>query len=372
MTTLSYLNVQEAIDTLGSNYRLETANLESVALQDIASINGTPEYLDHGDLFAVLANADQLQDTDYNKDFCQSVLRSYLDFPQEDPDGISLEFSTLRLPSGSTIAKTIITPDNLNPDKEPIIFAGGIFHNTPVYLDFLSQIAQQTGREICAFDSPGVGSSRFDDQSLTYKALAESFPAVISSQYGDGRSVITMAHSLGTVGLRHIYKKIEKRGQDLISNPVTKYVFVAPVPAPGELNQFSGAYVADGVKGMTQNKGILEPGENAYDFYAQEHTDAQWQGLHDMISHERMPATVGPYMGVVLKTNARPIKKDFDDPKVAYVMMENDNVFVSNPRKQARAEKAGAHIIAGADHSAIASPTVYQDLVDQFVAIIEE
>ena len=100
MTTLSYSSVQDAINALGNNYRLETENLQDAALQEIATANGTPTYLDAGDIFALLANPEQLQDSVENKEFCSKVIRAYLDFPQTDPEGITLSFSSLRLPSG--------------------------------------------------------------------------------------------------------------------------------------------------------------------------------------------------------------------------------------------------------------------------------
>ncbi len=364
MALFDLASINKAIGYLGENYEAATEDIVSDPLKQIAELT-TTETLDASDFFVLLSNPDLIQEDSRQESI--EALRQFLDYSTADPEGVSLSFSTVSISSNVTVAATKITPDNVDETKAPIVFAGGIFHNTPVYLEFLRQTAIKTEREILAFDSPGVGGSHFNAESFTHEMLADSLPAVIESEYSDGRPVIVAGHSLGSVSVYNLFHHQEKKGDLLVENPVEKYVFIAPLRG----YHFSLKYMLDGLGGLGKNEGKLVPGERSQEFYGQLHAGEDWAWVEDLVDNEKMPAVIAQYLKllrIVARQSLKP--RHMQDEKVAFLMMGEDNVFPCRAPKLW--QRKGATIFDGADHSAIAGPRIDAAFVDQFIGEIEE
>ncbi|EKD49995.1 MAG: hypothetical protein ACD_62C00691G0016 [uncultured bacterium] len=393
--TITLSAIQAAINILANNtveldddlYRVPVSELQDTDLIEIATLS-TPEHLDKGDIYKLFSEPSLVVDQT-DRDTALSTLRSFLDYPLQDPEGVSLDFVSIQLENNATIAVTRIAPDNLDPSKDPIVFAGGLFHPTPVYLDLLSKLARNTGRKIVAYDMPGVGGSRFDDKAFNYDMWADSLPIVIKNIFGPEQSVIVMGHSLGTLPVRDLYYRENVEGENVIDHPVSKYVLLAPVPSLRKEwffrgNHFALPYMLDGIGSMLHST-YLTPGDKAQEFYGQLHTDADWQWLEERIADEKMPSQgchglngVWKYLGVLGHMfNKRLWGELPENDKLKYVLMEDDHVFVCDKlfRKQEKVQERWAtqeaEVIEGADHSAIAGPNISDAIVDQIAEIIE-
>lgn len=328
--------------------------------------------VDTGDLRWLLANPQYIAQSDRAK--VNTSLRAFEGFPEKDPEGVTLKFEAVMTTEGDLLAATKITPTGVDTSKKaPIVFAGGLFHKTSVYLDFLTQLSLLTGREVVAFDAPGVGGSFYGSQSINHEKLSKSVRSVIETLYPNGRKVIVMGHSLGSITVRNLY---HEKGN--LNNRVERFVMIAPVPAAEEGKKgglhLRLAYMADGTLSMVKNFGWLEAGARAFSFYGQEHDkETQWSWIQDRIGFERFP--VGPiqYLGVLAKVSKQSILDDNElgkDPRLKVVLAEKDHVIRLKEESISFWEGKGAVVVRGADHSFIAGETVSSSYVEQIANVL--
>jgi pimeloyl-ACP methyl ester carboxylesterase len=355
MKHLNFELINKAIHTLQGHYEIKTEKLSS-ELRELAE-TVTPKTLDTADFFVLLSTADSHQTAEAQA--VQVALRQALGYPSEDPAGIRLSFSTLHLADGGVLAKTRLVPDNVDKTKPPIVFAGGIFHKTSVYLDFLAKLATESGREILAFDSPGVGSSRITSKSIHYQQLADSLPQVIASEYPPEHAVVVMGHSLGSIAIRNLYLHPEG-----LANPIERFVMIAPLPAVKEQQnglKFSMPYMLSGTLSMVKRFGRLAPEKGDGHFYFDKHDSEDRKWIEKTIADERMPADPFHYLDVLGQVDKNPVIDDMHDFRLKVVLFSDDEIM-----KCVKPEwwiQKGALIIGDQDHSAIAGREVSDTVV---------
>lgn len=303
-------------------------------------------------------------------------LRVFEGFSEKDPEGVKLQFEAVMTTEGNLLAVTKIIPNGVDTSqKAPIVFAGGLFHKTSVYLDFLTQLSILTEREVMAFDSPGVGGSFYGRKSINHEKLSESLRSVIETLYPDNRrKVIVMGHSLGSITVRNLYHE-----QSQLNNRVERFVMIAPVPAAREGKKgglhLRLAYMADGTLSMVKNFGWLEAGARAFSFYGQEHDlQNEWPWIQDRIGFERFPAGPIQYLGLLAQISKQSILDEGElgtDPRLKVVLAEKDHVMGLKEDSIGFWEGKGAVVVRGADHSFIAGESVSSDYVEQVANVID-
>lgn len=213
-------------------------------LRDSYSVDVHPENIDLGAIQALYDPA-ELTDADLFKalDMIQAsrfrqtgsspaelVLRLGLGYPVIDTPGTITRFSTLTIEPGVQVAVTRIRPLNNAYVRAPIIFTGGMFCKSALYMTFMAELAKQEGREIILFDLPGFGGSKLPrDKKVSMDLWVQAFHQVIEEFLGPQQKFVLMAHSLGTLPLRVLSFHAEK-----LKERVEKWVFIAPVPSRQE------------------------------------------------------------------------------------------------------------------------------------------
>jgi pimeloyl-ACP methyl ester carboxylesterase len=372
MTTLMISNLVTGLDALAGKEQVSARKIND-ELIPIANLT-REKTLDWGDFFILLDEADS-RFHEVDQDNAKNILREFFGFPKENPEGVALSFTTVRTNSGM-IAATKITPE-INPaepipeePKSPIVFATGIFHRSSVYLNFLSELAKKTGREVLVYDSPGVGASQVHKGKISHSILAESLPAVIETVY-PGQKVSVMGHSLGSIAVRDLYFHQDR----LPGNEIEKFVLAMPVPAKEEQHnglRFSLKYMMGGTVSMFTDLFNMAPNKGDKKHYYQEHSDDEWNDIFDGIKEDRFPVGPFKYLGI-LKTVGQESVMDYlddEDGKVEMVLAEKDQVMRC---KDVDAwEDRGATILRSADHSVIAGDLVPEGYIDQFAEIFNQ
>ena len=136
-------SIRRAAELLGNNQYVDVDKISDPEAIQFARI-ATPETLDVADFFELLSRGGICSVSEEST--CRAELRKILNLPETDPEGVELSFKTTRLDQGGQIAVTVIRPTNLDPSKSPIVFVGGLYHKTAVYLDFLVELAKKEGR----------------------------------------------------------------------------------------------------------------------------------------------------------------------------------------------------------------------------------
>lgn len=350
--------------------RADLQNLTRLPSDAPDAVAISPETLDAADLFHLLSHPELIADG--AKEATQKI-RLFLGLPQKDPEGVSLSFGLHVNESGHTLAKIKIIPDNSNPALSPIVFAGGLFHKSSVYLTYMAELAKTTGREVLLFDSPGVGASVYNLPSMTHKILSESLPDVIKSEYPADQSVVVMGHSLGSITVRNLYHHPE-----LIPNPIEKFIAICPVPAAKEQRaglKFSLPFMADGAISMLTRFGHIVPNKNSYGFFYQKHDkETQWPWLEEHIANENFPAWPFQYLNLLGQISKQSFLDDGEwgaDPRLKIILAEDDNV-IKLTQSETLTEQSGVMVVPGADHSFLADDTINPDYLDALVRAVQE
>lgn len=355
---MAHLDVSDAV-------RADLQNLMRLPSDTPDSVVISPETLDAADCFHLLSHPELIAD---GSEEATQKIRQFLGLPQKDPEGVSLGFGLHVNKLGHTLAKTKIIPKNHDPALSPIVFSGGLFHKSSVYLTYMAELAKATGREVLLFDSPGVGASVYNLPSMTHKILSESLPDVIQSEYPADQPVVVMGHSLGSITVRNLYHHPE-----LISNPIEKFIVVCPVPAAKEQRvglKLSLPFMADGAISMLTRFGHIMPNKNSYGFYYQKHDkETQWPWLQERIANENFPAWPFQYLNVLGQISKQSFLDDGElgaDPRLKIILAEDDQV-IKLTRPEKLTQQSGVIIVPGADHSFLADDTINPNYLDALV-----
>lgn len=355
---------------LSDQYRDELDALAALPNNVQDSIAISPETLDKADLFNLLSHPELIAEG--QADAIQKI-RVFLGLPQEDPAGVSLSFGLCVNSSGQTLAKTKVIPENHDTSLSPIVFAGGLFHKSSTYLPYMMELAKATGREVLLFDAPGVGGSVYNVKSMTHDILSASLPDVIKSEYPADKSVVVMGHSLGSITVRNLYHH-----QDLIPNPIEKFIAVCPVPAGAEQKsglKFSLPFMTDGAVSMITRGGHIVPNKNSYGFFYQKHDkETQWPWLEERIANENFPARPFAYLNVLGQVSKQSFLDEGElgtDPRLKVILAEDDNV-MKLTKSETITDKEGVSVVAGADHSFLADDEINPNYLDALVKSLSE
>lgn len=353
--------IKRAAALLGSNYYIETAEIEDKEVAQFAALS-TPTALDSGDFFELLSRGGVCSSSE--EAACRGELRKILNLPETDPEGVTLSFKTSKLTSGGQVAITVIKPSNLDPSKPPIVFAGGLYHKTAVYFDFLVELAKREGREIYAYDSPGVGGSRLDtSDSVNYEMLYEALTKTLEQV--DAKDVVVMGHSLGTIPVRHLYFN-----QGDTKKNVAKFVMIAPVPAEAESK--SGLTLAGSFQkcsAVSMLDGEMDP--CLAHLFFQNHPEEEKTWLEEITGREIFPINIIGFLAALSKISDEPILDVVGkDPKLELILAGDDHLMrISNPESWS---KNGITFIDGADHSFIAGHKYATESVDAISQVINK
>lgn len=365
MTSFDLTTVQTALSLLENKHALPISNIPK-SLQEFAKL-ATPKRLDSADIFVLLSKPDQIAET--NREEIQTLLREHMGFDASDPDGVTLSFSVSRSESGGVLAKTKIRPDNIDETKAPIVFVGGLYHKTSLYLDALVQLARLTEREVLAYDTPGVGASNISENSVRYRTLADSMREVIRSEYPD-KKVIVMGHSVGSIPVRDLYLNPGE-----FNDQIEKYIMVAPIPATDEQRhglRMSFKFMLSGAWSLISHGGKMAPTvANGENFFFPEREESERAQLEGSMENERFP--VGPlkFLSILRKIYLRSIyEKIGQDDQLGVILAGNDKLMICNDENAWR--EKGATIIEGADHSFLAGKNIPQPFIDPIVEMIEK
>lgn len=360
---MAYLDASDAV-------RVDLQNLMHLPSDAPDSVVISPETLDAADLFHLLSHPELIAD---GSEEATRKIRLFLGLPQKDPEGTTLGFGLHVNKSGHTLAKIKIIPDNSNPVLSPIVFAGGLFHKSSVYLTYMAELAKATGREVLLFDAPGVGASVYNLPSMTHKILSESLPDVIQSEYPADQAVVVMGHSLGSITVRNLYHHPE-----LIPNPIEKFIAVCPVPAAKEHKvglKLSLPFMADGALSMLTRFGHIVPNKNSYGFFYQKHDkETQWPWLQERLSNENFPAWPLQYLNVLGQISKQSFLDDGElgaDPRLKVILAEDDNV-IKFTRSETLTQQSGVITVPGADHSFLADDDINPNYLAALVKSVSE
>jgi len=364
MVTLNDINM--AIKKLEGHYRVDIDDIKNKAVRNIAKADtSTPSTLDAGDFFALLSCDEAICVPDENAK-CRMVLRSVLDFPKTDMNGIKLSFTSVPTLSGNNVAVTKIVPSNVDKTKSPMVFVGGLYHKTAIYLNFLEKLAKSDRREIISMDLPGIGASLMPkgksiDHSLFYEALI----SVIKSQTKEYDHIIIMGHSLGTVPVRHLYFN-----QGDISQKVDKIIMVAPIPSVAEERaglRILPYYLSSSA--VTLLDGVMNPVYSNIFFNA--HSKSEAVALEKEVGKERLPVSVPNFVSTLYRVDKESILDRIGhDPKLVWILPAKDELIrLENPKKW---KSKGLIIVDGADHSFMAGNASTKESIDAVKSAMDD
>lgn len=303
-----------------------------------------------------------------------TILRDVLGFPKNDPENVTLSFTIIPTDNGP-LAVTRIQPQNYDASLAPIIFPTGLHHSVAVYLDFLQQLAIESGRQIIAFDIPGVGGS-VPNCSVNQSILSESLITVIEATTKSNQAVVLMGHSAGTIGMRDLlYKQDVTSSPSLeVRNPVEQYVFLAPVPWGKDERKglhFSKGYMLEGIGSLLSNGFRLESlAADGEKHYFNLHTEEDRQWLTTKTSTQSFPITPFAFLSALNMIAKQSLWDQMDNPKVVVVLADHDQIM--RLKKPDDWQAKGAVILENADHSAIAGRDVNPEWVKQIAESIAE
>lgn len=300
------------------------------------------------------------------------LLRSLLGFPKSDPENVTLSFTLVPSENGP-LAVTRIQPQNYDANLAPIFFPTGLHHSVAVYLDFLQKLAINTGRQIIAFDSPGVGAS-VPTTSVNHKILLSSLKIVISKTVGPNQPIVVMGHSLSTIAVKGLlYSKDVDGDTSGLSNPVEKYICIAPVPWGKDEHKgmvFAKDYMFDGVVSMfTKADHLVAKKSDAVNYYFPLHDDADREWLKDSTTTQSFPIGPFAFLSALALIGKHSLWDQMDNPKVAVVLADEDQII--KLKKPEAWQAQGAVILENADHSAIAGQDVNAEWVQQIAGVLQ-
>ncbi len=366
----------------GKNGKIEfSPGRTRIAIEDVpeeyqefanATTKGT---LDLADFQNALANLTIGRDPEYlTPDVSASVaiLREVLGFPKDDPENVTLSFTTLDTENG-ILAVTQFEPKNYDSNLAPIFFPTGLHHSVALYSDFLQKLAFETGRKIIAFDSPGVGAS-VPNAKITHQILVDSLKTVIKKISPPTQPVIVMGHSLSTIAVKDLlYSKDVHEDISGLSNPVEKYICIAPVPWGKDEHKgmvFAKDYMFDGVVSMfTKADHLVAKKSDAVNYYFPLHDDADREWLKDSTTTQSFPIGPFAFLSALALIGKHSLWDQMDNPKVAVVLADEDQII--KLKKPEAWQANGAVILENADHSAIAGQDVNAEWVQQIAAVLQ-
>ncbi len=233
-------------------------------------------------------------------------------------------------------------------DLPPIVGSGGVNHPTELYKRFLIKLAEETGRQIDWYDSPGVGASVYTGQSITHEILSKTLEEVISHLHPNEK-VSIMGHSLSTMAVR----------DNNLSKEITeKTIILAPVPAKSEkfLSLNFNYLIASGFS-LISRFGIIRPGPHAAaNFYANAHSPSAQEWIQSKIADERFPVGPVEFLQALAEVSKKPFP-DFNDKNLCVVVGDKDKVINFHQDKLDQNIHSSVHVIKGGDHDAAVVPT---------------
>ncbi|MBI2345976.1 MAG: alpha/beta hydrolase [Deltaproteobacteria bacterium] len=321
--------------------------LERADLQALAALID-PKRLDQADLFAVLANPDQmlLQSE-------QRMVRKALDLPESDPSDLVLNFNTVPFKWERQIAYITIRPPAVKNIKPPLLFLTGLHHKSAVYLQTLMELARREGRTIVTMDLPGMGGSRLPGNASVYAGdLTDAAVAVIKAAIPEGTTFDLMAHSLGTIPARELYEmgSVARRRLGLT-------VLIAPVPAQREQNMgylLDAGFAKEATARNFINGGDLPPMRP--ELFFQQHDTSSRKWLLQVTGKERYSTSLWSILSQFLAVDRRPLTAVVGvDHELRLVFPVEDRLIPIDI--DSWVDRRGIYFVPNADHSFMAGPS---------------
>ena len=379
-----YTETTSSTHTSPANGKVKfTPGLTNMAIKDVPAEYSafataiTPDSLDLADFQYALAqltigkNFSTLPSAEQAK---VAILREALGFPTEDPESVTLSFTTIATDNG-ILAVTQFVPANYDAALAPIYFPTGLHHSIAVYADFLQKLAIETGRKIIAFDSPGVGAS-VGNTKINHEILASSLKTVITRTTPNGQAVIVMGHSLSTIAVKDMLytQDVGQEDQSTFRNPVEKYICIAPVPWGNDQRKgliFAKDFMLDGVISMfTKSDRLVSKQTDAVNYYFPLHSGEDREWLKDKTTTQSFPIGPFAFLSALAVVGKQPLWDQMNNPKLDVVLADEDQIMRLKKPDEWKAQ--GAIILANADHSAIAGRDVNEEWVKQIAASIQE
>lgn len=357
----TFNNIAQALEFI-KRYNSIYAPIDSEsppAIKQIAA-ETTPGTLDHADFFSLLAGQNTCSPE--MSSTCAIVLRTAIDLPPEDPDGVVLKFETIKIDANSNIAMVRILPKGIDKNQKPDLFVGGLFHHAGVYLDGAVPFAKKEKRELIVVDVPGVGGSSVPrNQSVSAELLTDKLGNAIT-RATNGNIRYLMGHSLGSAVIRDMFLKDKDK-------PVKRaelYIPIGMIPAAEEelagfeMNRnFSQEHA---LRSLIFGWGEMSPLPSQTDKFFGTHPENEKKWLAGSVSRQRFPVNIVNFMSFKTKNSQRSLLEYLGHKNLVVVHLgsgrENDKdklMELSNPKEwRCRGVIFLTAKEAAADHSSIA------------------
>ena len=281
--------------------------------------------------------------------------------PEYDPPDISTQVMVAPTASGGQIGIMKIEPSDIDPNKKPVIFFGGLYHDHALYYSFAVELARAEGRVVYVVDAPGIGLSKLPDGETTRaEHFVESLEGAIGVVGLKWEQVDIIGHSLGTVTLRvskEYEELLKQRGIDIV-----KRVLIAPIFAERETKMIggdvSGEWAFKTLGSMFGNGGT-EVTPVANDLFFQNHPEEEVKWLTKQVEKESLPASILSFYSIFGLVDENQIMSELanGDDRWVLVFAGEDRLVKIPPADMERLQgKKGIYIIDGADHSFLCWP----------------
>ncbi len=304
-----------------------------------------------------------LIDTQHDDTKSHNSIRTQFAIPY-DNNKFRINFDAVQTDLGNEQASITVTPSAVDNENQQGLFWGGIFHRGPVYLDFITRLAQNTRMPISIIDTSGVGASKTQGSSVTYDDLIFDAHFAIENMLikNPKAQLHLMGHSLGTVGLKHFLT------HSLWKDPrIQSLQLFAPYPTLKEKFTYLGVvFQALSAWSMIAGKNHMFPTENLVKWcFASLQSNYAQEELLAQIQDERFDMNFPEFatmMNEMLKESPLNREDILNDPRLHLIFGDRDNVMV--PRHALRNNaNPNIHLLRNRDHGFVAGTNVAEDVI---------